>query len=45
MLTCAVDSISLKSSVAGTLKAANSISAGGIDVTVVQFQVTLIYVC
>ena len=41
-LTCAVDSISLKASITGTLKATKGVIAGGIHVTVVHLSFTLI---
>jgi len=41
-LTCAVDSISLKASITGTLKATKSVIAGGIYVAVVHLSHTLI---
>jgi len=44
-LTCAVDSISFKSSVACTYKATNHICTGGIHMAVVSVQFTLIDVC
>ena len=40
--TCAVDSISLKARVAGTVEASLSVSTRGIEVTVVSAQSTLI---
>ena len=43
-LTCAVDSISLKSTVAGAFKAANCVSAVGIYTAIGTFRFTLINV-
>ena len=45
VLTCAVDSIAYKSTVAFTLKATNHISTGGIHMAVVYVQFTIINVC
>ena len=45
ILTCTVDSISFKSTVASTFIVANDISAGSIHMTPVNLQYTLIYVC
>ena len=41
-LTCTVDSISIKTSIAGTLKATKGVIAGGIFMTVVHPSCTLI---
>ena len=41
-LTCAVDSISFKASITGTLKATKGVIAGGICVAVVHLSHTLI---
>ena len=45
LLTCAVDSISIKSIVAYAYKATDHISTGGIHMAVVHIQFTLINVC
>ena len=45
LLTCAVDSISFKSTVASTYKATNHISTGGIHMAIVCVPFTLINVC
>jgi len=45
LLTCAVNSISIKSIVACAYKATNHISAGGVHMAVVCAQFTLINVC
>ena len=43
-LTCAVDSISLETRIAGTMKATKGVAASGIFMTVVQLSCTLINV-
>ena len=45
ILTCTAETIALKSNVAGTLKAANGISASSVHIAVVNLQVTLIDIC
>ena len=45
ILTCTIDSISFKSTVASTFIVANDISAGSVHMTAVNLQYTLIYVC
>ena len=44
-LTCTVDSISIKTSIAGTLKATTGAITGGIFMAVINFSCTLINVC
>jgi len=41
-LTCAVDSISPKASITGTLKATKGVIAGSVHVAVIHFSFTLI---
>ena len=44
-LTCTVDSISTKTSIADTLKATNGVITGGIFMAVINFSCTVINIC